>query len=161
VVANALDTSALLKRFVEEPGSDAVIELLADPVFRGRLFLAHHTEPEVVSALNERYRRTELSHRDVEKLVAQFRRIEGTFALVPLDPAVLNDATFVLNLHRTTAIHAGDAFHIAVVRYAARTMLLNERVVLVSADRSMLRSARRLGIEVHNPEQDSLSLLRT
>lgn len=155
-----LDTSALLKRFVEEPGSDVVKDLLTDPVFRGRLFLARHAEAELISALNERYRQTQLSHRRVQTLIADFRRLESAFALVPLNVPVLTEAALVLNMHRNVAIHAGDAMHIAALRYAARTALANERVVLMTADPNMLGSTRRLGIETHNPEKEGLNLLK-
>lgn len=155
-----LDTSALLKRFIEEAGSDVVKDLLTDPVFRGRLFLARHSEAALISALNERYRQTQLPHRRVQTLVADFRRLEPAFALVPLNVPVLTEAALVLNMHRNVAIHAGDAMNIAALRYAGRTALAKERVTLMSADQSMLSSARRLGIETHNPEKERLNLLR-
>lgn len=155
-----LDTSALLKRFVEERGTHILETLLTDPDFRGRIFVAAHVEPELVSALNGLYRQAGLSHRTVEKAVATYQRLQTVFAIVSLDTAVVNDAAFILNTHRTASIRAGDALHLAAMRYVGRTILESERLALVSADRSMLLVASRLGMETLNPEREGLGLLR-
>lgn len=154
-----VDTSALLKRVVDEPGSTVVRSLLIHPDFRGRLFLAAHSEPELISALNEQYRQTILGHREVEVAVTNFRRIELIFAIVPLVDVVVNDASRILNSHRRSRIRAGDALHLAAMRYAGSNVLRNERFVLATADRPMIAVARQLGLETWNPEKHGLSLL--
>jgi predicted nucleic acid-binding protein len=156
-----LDTSALLKRFVEERGSDTVRELLTEPTFRGYLFIARHLEPELISALNQRYRDAALAHRQVETALAEFRRVEDIFGLVPLNESVIQDAARILNSHRNAAIRAGDAFHLAALRYLRGTFLRGERLCMMSSDRSMLALAGRLGIESHDPERESVSVLRS
>ena len=149
-----VDTSALLKRFVAEAGSDVVQEILTDPHFRGRLYIAAHTEPELISGLNERYRQTELAHRDVQASIARFKRLEAIFAVVGLGPAVVAEASLVLNRHRTASIRGADALHLGALRYVSRTAVRNERIVLVSADRPMGHVAYRMGIEHFDPTGD-------
>lgn len=155
-----LDTSALVKRFVQERGSDVMKELLTDDDFRGRLFIAQHTAPELTSALNERYRQTELSHKEVDAAVAEFADLQSIFAVVPVTPPVIDEASLILNLHRRSRIHAGDALHLGALRHASRTLLRNEPVILVTADRSMLAVAAQLGIEGFDPERHRINLLK-
>jgi predicted nucleic acid-binding protein len=141
--------------------TDTVRELLTEPTFRGHLFIARHLEPELISALNQRYRDGALAHRQVETALTEFRRSEDIFGLVPLNESVIQDATRILNSHRNAAIRAGDAFHLAALRYLHGTSLRGERLCLMSSDRSMLALAGRLGIESHDPERNAVSVLRS
>lgn len=154
-----VDTSALLKRFIAEAGSDVVEEILTDFHFRGRLYIAAHTEPELISGLNEKYRQADLAHRDVQSSIARFKRLEGIFAVVALGPPVVAEASLVLNSHRNASIRGADALHLGALLYVSRTAARNERIVLVSADQAMRHVAYRLGIERFDPTRDRASVL--
>lgn len=154
-----LDTNALLKRYVAERGSDRIQDILARPETRGRLFVAAHIEGELISKLNRDYRAGRLGLHDVEFALAQFKQQQGIFAIVPLSDEVLHDGHVILNTHRTAAIGSGDAYHLGALRYAARTALRNEMLVMVSADRALRRVCDRLGIRTYNPETEPLAAL--
>lgn len=69
-----VDTSAVVKRYIVEPGSDVVRGLLR-PRHSNDIYIAHITVVEGVSAIARRARRGDVSHGDVR--VAYARRPRG------------------------------------------------------------------------------------
>jgi len=121
-----VDTSALMKRYVEERDSDVATELMStDPVL-------------VTSRLTEIEMRRNLSRiLDGDTLIATRRQLQhdlDAFALVALDSTTCNEAA---RIAEETLCRSLDSIHIAAARRAgARTTLLTFDIRQAQAARS-------------------------
>jgi len=127
-----LDTSALLKRYVEEPGSDVVGRLMAD-------------DPDwAASALARTETRVSLCHRGQEGGIdsdaqQQLARDWDRFLSVPIDTACLASAQEIGCDHRVGTL---DAIHLAAA------MRLPADVRFLSFDQRQVEAALKLGLQV-------------
>lgn len=127
-----VDSSALLKRYVEEPDSDEANALLAsDP----SLLTARHTIVEVRRNLARL-----LDERDATAAKAAFSVDIGAFGIVELDAVTCDAATDIAEL---TGARSLDALHLAAARRVG-----GASVPFVTFDVRQAQAARTLGLTV-------------
>jgi predicted nucleic acid-binding protein len=125
-----VDSSALLKRYVEEPGSDAAdAALRSDPA----LVTGRHTIVEVRRNLARL-----LSGRELAWAQRAFQGDLASISLVELDPTTCEDAAVVAE---TTGVRTLDALHLAAARRVGGTEL-----PLLTYDVRQAQAARSLGL---------------
>jgi predicted nucleic acid-binding protein len=101
------DTSALLKRYLPEPGRESVLALIA----RARpVVAAPHCKAELYSALSRVRRETGADEQAYRLTCAEVERNFGDFDVVPLT-AVLERAA--IRALEASPLRASDALHIA------------------------------------------------
>jgi hypothetical protein len=126
-----VDSSALLKRYVDEHDSEAAAGLMAsDPV----LVTSRLTEVEV--------RRNLARLLDGDALVASRRQLQrdlDAFALVALDAVTCNEAA---RISEQTQCRSLDALHLAAALRAGRA------TVVLTFDLRQAQAARALGLAV-------------
>jgi predicted nucleic acid-binding protein len=137
-----LDTSAVLKLYLEEEGTPEVIDLVAAqseplPVW----FL---TEVEFTNAVRFKVFTTELKASEVEDLLARYHehKVKGRFFTPAFDPVILQE----LSLRMTTrtprlGCRALDILHVAAAR-------LCEADLFVTADKRQAKLAEAEGLAV-------------
>jgi predicted nucleic acid-binding protein len=132
------DTSALVKRYVEEPGHLVVRRLLRSRRVVSSVLL----KIEVASALRRRHAEGALSLRQFQRLLRRTERDEASWALVPMSAEVVQNARRCV-LDR--AVRSLDAIHIVSAQ-----VLYTEgfRVLFVTADARQANAARAVGMEV-------------
>ncbi len=147
-----LDTSALVKRYVRETGTDWV-RALTDPRVGNTLILAEISMVEAAAAIAATHRARRgisLHERDVAvRLLVQHCTLE--YELVPTNRATLDRALVLTQLHR---LRGYDAVHLASA-LAANDILITSGsppLTLVAADRDLRDAAGREGLPVDNPE---------
>jgi predicted nucleic acid-binding protein len=130
-VTTYVDTSALLKRYVDEPDSDRANELLAaDPA----LVTARHTIVEVRRNLAQI-----LGPTDATAARAAFADDLGSLALVELDAATCELAATV---GEQTGVRTLDALHLGAA------LRLGTAVTFLTFDVRQAQAARSLGFTV-------------
>jgi predicted nucleic acid-binding protein len=127
-----LDTSALIKRFVLEPGSDAVSRLVA----REMVATATIAYVEVHAALMRASRDGRLTASQYALTARQFEREWPAYAHVELRDDVLRLARDMVRRH---PLRGYDAVHLASAATVRRG--LDEEVVFVAADARLLTAA--------------------
>ncbi len=126
-----VDSSALLKRYVDEHDSDAAVGLMAtDPV----LVTSRLTEVEVRRNLARLLEGADLTARR-----RQFSTDLDAFALVSLDAVTCNEAA---RIAEQTLCRSLDALHLASSLRAGRS------TTLLTFDQRQAQAARQLGITV-------------
>ncbi len=100
------DASALVKRYVEEPGSASVRKWLSS----GTPATARYSLVEIASALSRRAREGDLSRREADRLLAAVEEDAGGLLLVELHPGVEARARALTAAH---PLRAGDALQLA------------------------------------------------
>lgn len=111
-----LDTSALLRAYLVKDPFYAQVQQAERVVVSG---LAH---PEVVAALTQRQHRdhaARLSARQVTQLLEAFERDWETFYVVPLDEALLKEASALVIRQAVHGLRVIDAIHVASASLAA------------------------------------------
>jgi uncharacterized protein len=134
-----VDTSALAKYYVAEPGSAAVQAWLQDT---GAVAISRLAMVEFRGLLARRRRERTLAARIEAAIQAQFLAHVGLglWRVRPLDDADLDAATRVIDRLPRLALRTFDALHLGAALNA-------EAPALATADRLMAEAARALGVK--------------
>jgi uncharacterized protein len=136
---NYFDASALVKRYVSEPGTPSVRRLLREE----RAATSRLSEAEISSALCRRHREGALTARQYQRALHALRVDLGRFEIVELVPAVVAAVHPLLARH---GLRAGDALQLASA-LMLREALGNELAV-VAYDERLHGAARLEGFRV-------------
>lgn len=150
MAAYFFDSSALVKRYVREAGTDWVRKLTHRR--SGHLiFVAGITAVEVTSAIARRRRGGAVTSTQASSILSRFRgHLVGRYLILEMTPDLLADAMSRANRH---ALRAYDAVQLAA---ALALDHLNEGgVLLVSADRELNEAAKSEGLVVEDPVHHS------
>lgn len=148
-----LDSSALVKAYVVEPGSASVRLLLASQPLCD-MYISAITPVEVVAALSRRSRRGLDPSGRALGIVRQFRQALElhVYSLVDVTPDVLDNA---MDLAEARSLRGYDAVQLATALAVRQLQELGEDpLVVVSADTELNAAARREGLIVLNPDED-------
>jgi predicted nucleic acid-binding protein len=141
-----LDTSALVKLYVREPGTEQMLRL-ADPAGGHALALLGLTRVEFRSAVRQRERAGDVAHDIADNLIDSMDEHLANFFLVqPLTDLVIEEAAALLDRH---ALKAYDAVQLAgCIMLRAR---LGRHATFVCSDRQLVRAAEDEGMTVLDP----------
>jgi len=144
-VTRYFDASALVKRYVREPGSTTVRRLLAS----GIPATSRLTEVEVASGIIRRGREGSFPPARRDRILAALRRDLPALAVVEMMPDVTAEARALLLRH---PLRAGDAIQLASCLYLQRE--LGGPVAFVAFDQRLLEAARAEGVTVVTTSND-------
>lgn len=151
-----LDASAWIKRFHEEPGTDVVDQLvntlLSSPQ---RIAISPLGITEVAAALNRHKNEGRLPELLAQQAVARLLLEASTMDAQPLDEAIVLDSLPYITKHNVNASDALYLHQVILLRDLLRRV--DREVVLVAADRRLLRAATAEGILVLDPEFAGIS----
>ena len=133
-----LDTSSLVKLYVDEPDSAAVVALTraADVVVTSAL-----AYPEARATFARRRRERLMTPGETKSVVAQFDADWTRFVVITLDDDLAREAGILANTHR---LRGADAVHLASFQ-ALLGWTGDEDVHFSAADAKLVRAARALG----------------
>jgi len=152
-VVNAyfLDTSALVKRYVPEIGSDWILSI-TDPATDNHLAISQITWVEVHSAFARRLRDRSLSAERFDLIVQKVREdFENEYRVIDVDRTLIETATELVMQH---PLRAYDSVQLAsALRFQSTTLLSQPetRLIFVSADNRLLDIAQSAGLAIENP----------
>lgn len=140
-----LDTSAIVKRYAEEPGSNRL-----DTFFRSapELATAKIAYAEVHAALNRKRREGTLSRTRYDLAVEQFEAEWPGYLRIDLRDDIL---AMTRDLTRRHPLRGFDAIHLASALYLYRT--LTEETTFIAADTQLVRAARAEHLHPINIEE--------
>jgi predicted nucleic acid-binding protein len=132
------DTSALIKRYVDEPGRGQVLQ-----VFRRHACVTSAVLPlELRSALRRRVSEGSLDGERVQEILKRFATDRAFWMLVSVSSEVLAGAETLIAAHPLRAL---DAIHVASAQLFA-TRITAPRLIFVSADARQTSSAAAIGL---------------
>jgi predicted nucleic acid-binding protein len=140
------DTSALIKRYVAEPGS-AWVRSWVDPSVGNTIVISRLTTVEVVAGLARRQRENSISPVDFTTLRGRFIfDVDKYYVVIGLRKYVL---TVARNLAAQYPLRALDAIQLACALETRKT--LGAGMILVAADHRLLTAARAEGFATDDP----------
>ena len=150
VNAYFLDTSALVKRYVPETGSNW-IQLITDVASNNDLAISQITWVEVYSAFARRQREGSLSAGELDILLQKFRNeFDTQYRVIEVDPALIESAGQLVIQY---LLRAYDAVQLASGLYvqSVLTSMPETQLIFVSADNRLLNIAQSAGLAIDNP----------
>jgi uncharacterized protein len=150
VAAYFFDSSAIVKRYVQETGTAWVRRLTRkgkpDPIYLARI-----TAVEVTSAVARRRQGGSLAAPRVRSILTRFRgHLAQRYRILEVTPALLNDAMQLANSH---ALRAYDAVQLAAALELDAKWQAAGRggITLISADSDLNAAATAEGLVVDDP----------
>lgn len=155
-----LDASAVVKLYVQEPGSTFMRNVVnAREAFDG-LFISELSLVEVPAAFTHKYRRAEIDRRDKTRATWEFHRSERAwFNRVRLTSEILREATHLITRSPDRRIGSGDAIQLASADRVSEAVSPSPALILVAADRNLRSVANDLGFLTVDPEGDPFDAL--
>jgi hypothetical protein len=144
------DSSALVKRYVNETGTVWVSSLL-HPAADHRLYIARITGVEVVSSITRRESAGSLSRQDAATALTHFRHaFIHSYNLVEISGPLVSEA---MSLAQTYTLRGYDAVQLAAVLELYHQRLSNglPTPTLISADAALNMAAIAEGLAVDDP----------
>lgn len=139
------DTSALVKYFHEEEGTDIVTPLIENT--DNEVWISALAFVEFTSALHKKYRAGVLGKREIALALDRFTEACSVFSVEPLGQAVSQEAIVLLNQYGPTHnLRTLDALQLA-----AFSLIADSDSVFVSADINLCAVAALAGYSVINP----------
>jgi predicted nucleic acid-binding protein len=133
------DTSALVKQFIEEVGTEEVLVLRADTPPHATATIAY---TETFSAFRRRVRETVLKESQYHEVVRRFLQEWPAYVRINLDESILVRSRALLERHPLRTL---DAIHLASAIQLQNH--LDEPSVLISADSQLLKAGRAEHLE--------------
>ena len=133
-----VDTSSVMKRYVEEEGFQQTRELVAQVQI---LTTSIITYVEMRSALAHKYRTGEVDDETYQAIGEDFERDWSLYASIPVDHQLVGLAGLMAERH---ALRALDSIHLASALGLAHQT--SEPLVFLSADANLLTAASRIGL---------------
>ncbi len=145
MAAYFLDTSTVLKRYVQETGT-AWVQALAAPSARHSLFVVRITLAESVAAITRRERGGSITSQDAATAVADFQLdFARQYRVVEVSAGLVAQAATLARRH---ALRGYDAVQLAA---AVEVHLLIPSLTLLSADADLNAAAAAEGLLVDDP----------
>jgi predicted nucleic acid-binding protein len=145
-----LDSSALVKRYVQEIGT-AWVRNITRRNSSNVIYVAHITAVEVTCAVARRRKGKTLKPRRASSILHRFRQhLAGRYTVIEVTPDLLDDA---MRLGNTHSLRAYDAVQLAVALEVKRSHQAggSSSVTLVSADQVLNDAAMAEGLIVDDP----------
>ena len=140
------DTSALVKLYIEEPGTERMLELTANPE-EHTFAILELARVEFRAAVRRRQREGDLSGETAAALLTDLdEHLQSLYLVQPLTAPVVEEAVALLDRH---ALRAYDAMQLA------GSLILKSSVSdppsFVCADQALVNAAEQEGLTVVNP----------
>ena len=139
-----IDSSALIKRYLIEAGSETLAQFLQSAPL---LMTSSLTELEIWAAFERAKRVRRIDSPNYRRLATDFSRemAAGFIALVPINPSIHSMAIRAIRQRR---LRAPDAVQLATALSFQGTS--GTQVEFICADRALLEAARLEGIRCHD-----------
>lgn len=142
-----LDTSALVKLYVQEPGTDVVLSLTSD-LENDRLAILDLARVEFRAAVRRRERASDIDSAQAFQILSLFdEHLSELYLTQPCNSSVVEEAVRLLDHH---ALRAYDALQLAGAVVLQGNGL--SEMTLVCADKDLVKAAKTEGLTVINPE---------
>lgn len=151
-----LESSALIKRYVPEKGSEVLDALVDGKVGSHDLTISVLALLEQKSALARLVRSRDISRLDMREAIAEFAQDRRGFTLtLPMDNDLIYEASGHIDRYPLRSL---DAIHLAAaLRVSEIARRLGAVFAVVCSDGSLSTACQMAGLEVINPENEGAS----
>jgi predicted nucleic acid-binding protein len=142
------DTSAFVKYFAIEQGSDIVINLIDKPI--NNTWITELTLTEFYCALYRKFRNNELSEQNLETAISAFENQTKKLQVLDIDAFTFEESRHCVKEYgKAFGLRTLDALQIAAFKIIAE-----KNWTFVAADALVCKLIRAIGFDVINPVID-------
>ena len=138
-----LDSSALVKRYIEEDGSDKVNALLEERTVAAASRLAY---PEILAAITRRHKAKEIETGAFERITKAFKSDWAFFVVVEFHKEVFQ---FIDAIIVKYALKGAGSVHLSSALWLKKAM--KQDVVFVASDLELIKAAKAEKLQIFNP----------
>ena len=138
------DSSAIVKRYLEEAGSDTVNKMVNEASV---IATSQLTYPEIVSAFAKKQRGRDISRDNYVKALNEFEREWDYFFIIKFHDEFFSTIRKLIERH---ALRAADSIHLASALWLKQSV--KENVTFVASDGILLSAARAEKLSAVNPQ---------
>ena len=143
------DTSALIKFFHEEEGTETVTGLIHNE--ENEIWISEVAGVEFLSALYRRFRNNEINQNELEITISAFDEQFMSFNIEPFGDVTINEAKILLKKYgKTKGLRTLDAFQLG-----AFTLICDDDWFFVTSDTRLCNIAEQIGLRTINPLRQS------
>ena len=143
-----LDTSAVVKRYRTEPGTDVMSALLEQPTPDDRFYVSFLLVLEFTSGILRLAVGGQVRQSTADGIIARFRQdARDLLRIWPLDDTILGSAISVVHDYR---LRSADAIHLATA-LAISSVDPNVPLTLVTSDEELAEAGQAAGLEMLTP----------
>ncbi|HNV49191.1 MAG TPA: type II toxin-antitoxin system VapC family toxin [Spirochaetota bacterium] len=135
-----IDTSALLKRYVSEEGSDRLDAIMGTA---DEIVVSAITELELCSALRRLLANRVVNADGYRTVLNEFGTDYPSFVCVPFDDVVADNAKALIDAHQLRTLDS--------IQLGAALAVRDEIDCFVACDAKLATAARKAGLKVFNP----------
>ncbi|MDI6751429.1 MAG: type II toxin-antitoxin system VapC family toxin [bacterium] len=149
-----LDSSAVVKRYVEEIGSKWV-KLIADPSKENLINIAQIGMVEVAAAFSRKNREGMISEFERDEVLGIFfKDCEDQYQIIEIDDRIIKSA---IDLTCTRPLRGYDAIQLATASVINEAMIKKNLspLIFLSADDNLIEAAKEEGLLTDNPNLHS------
>jgi uncharacterized protein len=139
-----LDSSALIKRYTEEIGTDLVRSIL---LTSAAIATSKLTYPEILSVLMRKHRAAEIARRSLTNIIDRFEKDWSHLFVLQFHNDLLPIAKKLISNH---PLKAADAIHLSSALWLKHSTKTD--VTFVASDSALLKAAQGEGLQTTNPE---------
>lgn len=140
------DSSALVKRYLEEIGSATVNKIINDsPV----IATAKLTYPEILSAFARKFKAGDFSKTVFHKLLDKFENEWNYFLVIEFKDELFQIIKHIAANHR---LKAADSVHLASALWLKQS--IKEDIIFAASDIVLLKSAKTEKLSIINPQEN-------
>ncbi|MCF6148401.1 MAG: type II toxin-antitoxin system VapC family toxin [Candidatus Kuenenia sp.] len=137
-----LDTSALVKKYVAEEGSENIVTIMQNSV----IATSRLTYPEILSAFVRRFRAGDITNNKLKEIVKDFESDWDCFTILDIHEELL---PIIKNITEKHYLRGADSIHLSSALWLKNT--LNEDVAFVASDTNLLNAASSENLNSINP----------
>lgn len=139
------DTSAIVKLFHEEEGSEEVTKLIT--LQENDIWISELVKIEFFSAVMRRFRNKEINEKKLSEAISGFEEQLTSFNIEPLSHSVLVEAETLLKKYgKIKGLRTLDALHLGAFR-----LISEDDWYFVAADENLCEIAQLIGFKTINP----------
>lgn len=139
------DSSALVKKYVQETGSEEVMRLMAQG---GPAVTAKLSYPEILSSLARKRREKALTETDYHGALGDFEADWKEFLIIEFQDELLPVMKLLSSRH---PLKGADLVHLGSAVWFGKAV--REKITFAASDVQLLKIARQEKLEVVNPEK--------
>lgn len=137
-----LDTSALVKKYVAEEGSENIVTIMQSSV----IATSRLTYPEILSTFVRRFRVGDITNNKLKEILKDFESDWDCFTMLDIHEELL---PIIKNLIEKHYLRGADSIHLSSALWLKDT--INEDVAFVASDINLLNAASSEGLHSINP----------
>jgi uncharacterized protein len=153
-----IESSALLKRYRTEKGTDLIDELFEGKLESEIFTTSYFTILEITSVVTRLFKASEISRLSYQRILGDLaQKLKQQIILQPVSDYILSEA---INLIIDSTLRAPDSIQLATI-LTIRSIVPDQPVFFLCADVKLNAACKFSGINILDPEEvDSLKILR-